>query len=299
MANISEDANPFVAANASETLNRYGRCAVPAQINGEGLEKTPYLNAIGMAKQDIKMPSGRTWSEPGVPYSGSTRGAIWQTTYGGSYIEVGGSPSSEFINLIHKTGSRITIAGDGSITISAAGDVVLTSDENLVEVFDGTKEGVYKAGYTIGVSGGKTVINSASGIDLVSGQDINILAGGAVNINAGNGVDIASSRVAITAKVDTLDLYAEGKLSIESLTVANVKSGESLNIQGKGISMKASGGNLAIDADEIHMNSGKSNDAPSANKSALKSPPPHVIDNEMPVTYSVGDIQADAIDDIG
>lgn len=299
MANIREDANPFTPANASEVLNKYGRTTVPAQLNGEGLERTPYLNAIGMARQGVQMPSGRTWSEPGVPYSGSTRGAVWQSTYGGSYIEVGGSPGSEFINVIHKTGARITIAGDGSVTISAAGDVVLTSDENLVEVFDGAKEGVYKAGYTIGVSGGRTVINSTAGIDLVSGQDINILAGGAINLNSGNGIDLASSRIAITAKVDTLDLYAEGKLSVESATTTNVMSAETINIQGKGIGLNGSGGNVSVHGDEVHLNSGESTSALPANKSALGAPPPYVVDTEMPVTYSTGDIQADAIDDTG
>jgi hypothetical protein len=297
--NIAEDANAFVRGGASEVLNTYGKSVLPAQMNGEGLENTPYMNAVGMARQNVEMPSGRTWSEPGIPFSGSTRGAVWQSTYGGSYVEIGGNPNSEFINIIHRSGARITIANDGSVTISAAGDIVLTSDENSVEVFDGAKEGVYKAGYTIGVSGGKTVINSTAGIDLISGQDINILAGGAINLNAGNGIDLSSSRIAISAKVDTLDLYAAGKLSIESVIGANVKSGKALNLKGKGINLSGKGGNIALSGDKIHLNSSGNDaeEATSANISSLKAPPAYVVDTAMPVTFSVGGISATDVDD--
>lgn len=296
--NVAEDANIFISEGNSSVVNNYGRTVLPAQMNGEGLESTPYMNAVGLARKDVQMPSGRTWSEPSVPVSGTTRGAVWQATYGGSYIEVGGG-ASEFVNIIHRTGARITIAPDGSVTISSAGDIVLTSDENSVEVFDGAKEGVYKAGYTIGVSGGKTVITSSAGIDLISGQDINILAGGAINLNAGNGIDLSSSRIAISAKVDTLDLYAAGKLSIESVVGANVKSGKALNLKGKGINLSGTGGNIALSGDQIHLNSpgNAAAQASSANISALGAPPAYVVDTEMPVTYSSGGISAVDIDE--
>ena len=312
--NIAEDANPFVRSGASEVMNTYGRTVLPSQMNGEGLESTPYMNAVGMARQGVQMPSGRVWNEPGVPFSGTTRGAVWQTTYGGSYVEVGGNPNSEFINIIHRSGARVTIASDGSVTISAAGDIVLTSDENSIEVFDGAKEGVYKAGYTIGVSGGKTVINSAAGIDFISGQDINILAGGAINLNAANGIDLSSTRIAMSAKVDTLDLYAAGKLSIQSIGETHINGGDATYLTGKSIDMKSAGaikidgssfsvagGDLvAMDAGEVHINSGRSTSATAAkaaNISALGSPPAYVVDTEMPVNYSSGSISATDIDD--
>lgn len=314
--NIAEDANPAVQPGVSEVINNYGRTTLPAQMNGEGLERTPYLNAVGMAKKDVVMPSGNTWSEPGVPFSGSTQSTMWQARYGGSYVEIGGGPNAEFINIIHQSGSRITIAQDGSITISSAGDIVLTSDDNSIEVFDGAKEGMYKAGYTIGVSGGKTVINSASSIDLISGQDINLLAGGAINLNSGNGIDLATSRIALTAKVDTIDLYAEGKLSIESLTEMHVKSGESLsvtsksadilsseemNIQGKGLGLSGGGSPIVVVGSTIDLNSpGKSvsvTEAKAANKSALGAPPAYAVDSQQSVTYSAGGISATDVDD--
>ncbi len=312
--NVAEDSNPFVRSGASDLLNTYGRTVLPSQMNGEGLENTPYMNAVGMARQGVTMPSGRVWDEPGVPFSGTTRGAVWQTTYGGSYVEVGGNPNSEFINIIHRSGARITIAQDGSVTISAAGDIVLTSDENSIEIFDGAKEGVYKAGYTIGVSGGKTVINSAAGIDLISGQDINILAGGAINLNAANGIDLSSTRIAMSAKVDTLDLYSAGKLSIHSVGQIHINGGDATFLTGKSIDVKSAGvikiegstfsvkgGDLvAMDAGEVYLNSGRSSSATAAkaaNISSLGSPPAYVVDTEMKVQYSSGGISAADVDD--
>lgn len=331
--NIAEDANPAVQSGISEVLNNYGRTVLPAQMNGEGLEKTPYLNAVGMARKGITMPSGNTWNEPSVPFSGSTQGTVWQARYGGSYVEIGGGPNAEFVNIIHQSGSRVTIAQDGSITISSSADIVLTSDENSIEVFDGAKEGVYKAGYSIAVSGGKTVINSTSSIDLISGQDINILAGGAINLNAGNGIDLSTTRIAMTAKVDTIDLYAEGKLSIESLTEMHIKSGEgmfmqnkamnvksaealkigskstdikssdAINIMGKGLGLSGSGSAVVLTGSTIDLNSpGKSvsaatpAEAKAANKTALKEPPPAMVDAQQTVTYSSGGISGIDVD---
>lgn len=331
--NISEDANAYVGSGASDVLNSYGRTTIPAQMNGEGLESTPYMNAVGMARTGVTMPSGRVWSEPGVPFSGSTRGAVWHATYGGSYIEVGGAQNSEFVNILHRSGSRITIAPDGSVTISSSGDIVLTSDENSVEVFDGAKEGVYRAGYAVSVSGGKTIINSASSIELVSGQDINLSAGGAINLNAGNGIDLSSTRIAISAKVDTLDLYSEGKLSMQSQTQGHLKFGEGLYagaksvhitssegtlVAGKALSLSGSdnvkvggskislkgGSAVAMNAGQIHLNSTTAADEPdapeaalSANISALGAPPAHTVDIELPVTYSAGGITAADVDE--
>lgn len=331
--NIAEDANASIVPGSSAVLNNYGRTGIPAQLNGEGLERTPYMNAAGMAKQDVVMPSGRTWSEPGAPYSGDTSGVLWQSKHGGSYIEIGGG-LSEFISIVHQSGARVTIANDGSITIRSGSDIAIVSDANSIDIADGSKEAKYGAGYQVNVSGGKTVITSSAGIDLVSGADINLLAGGAINLNAGNGIDISSTRLALSAKVDTLDLHAEGKLSITGMTDMHIKStelmslsntnmdlkiGESLKLQADEAHVKGStklvlngnkvslkGSTIAATASgEIHLNSTVAADDPdepgdtlAANISALTSPPPHVVDVDITIPYASGGITGADVDDV-
>ena len=318
--NVAADSNPFVSPHASDAVANYGKTSTPAQMNGEGLEHTPYATAVGMARSDITLPSGRKWDEPGVPVSASTQGSLWQTYHGGSYVELGGGINNEFINIIHKSGSRITIASDGSVTISGAGDVVLTSDGNSVEVFDGAKEAKYSAGYNIGVTGGKTTINSAGPIVIGSGQDITLAAGGKINLNASNGIDIAGARVAITARVDTLDLYSTGKMALESGSRGmHMTSAEGLNfhskkklhiladdkmvVQGKGLDLKGGGGNITAVGSKVYLNSpGFDGDdaeaAVAANKTSLGAAPAYTVDVTAPVSFSLGDIQAGDVDDV-
>jgi hypothetical protein len=120
----------------------------------------------------------------------------------------------------------------------------------------------------------------------------------------------------MTAKVDSIDLYAEGKLSIESLTEMHVKSGESLsvtskstdilsseemNIQGKGLGLSGGGSPIVVVGSTIDLNSpGKSvsvTEAKVANKSALGAPPAYAVDSQQSVTYSAGGISATDVDD--
>lgn len=295
---MSENANEYVANTSYTTYETFGVPVIPAQISGIGLEDTPYLNAIAMARE-VPLSEDVTWREPGVPYSGSTSGMVWRTNHAGSYIELGGG-GSEFINIIHKSGSRITIAGDGSVTISGAGDVVMTSDGNSVEMFDGTKTAQYGAGYTLSVSGGKTVISSNAGIDLVSGQDINIAAGGAINLNAGNGIDFASTRIAMTARVDTIDLYSAGKMSLQSEGTMNLLAADVINAKGEGMNLNGGGGNITATGSKIHLNSpGESGEPTPANQSGLGDAPPYMVDTQINISYSVGGIPANATDDVG
>lgn len=318
--NVAANINPYINPDSAEVVNRFGKTYTPAQANGEGLEYTPYLAAAGMAKQDITLPDGTVWSEPGVPVSASTDTVLIQRDYGGSYVEIGGGDGAEFINIIHRTGSRITIASDGSVTITGAGDIVLSSDGNSVDVFDGGKVAKYSAGYSVAVSGGKTTINSAGPIELISGQDITLAAGGKINLNAQNAVDIAGARVAVSARVDTLDLYSTGKMSLESASRGlNILSAEALNlkstkkmslssaekavIKAKGLGLDGSGEVVALVGSTIHLNSpgeeaGEVGEATPANKTALGAAPPLSIDVPKLKAYSYGNIQAGDLDDM-
>lgn len=249
--------NPYLAPS-QDVINNFGNPALPPQITGEDLEYTPAV-VQAATRRSVEFSSGYTSSEPSGPSSGHvTHTAVWHTRYGGSNITMSGkNTSDEYIDITHASGSRVTLDGNGNITIKAMGRVFVGSEGDIEETSEGFKLAHHAAGYALEVSGGKVQIISAGDVEISTGGNMTLNAGGKLTLNAGDAIDIAGSKIAATARVDAVDLVAAGKMalhsqakglsinSVEGMFVQagkklNVKSGEDMIVQSEGnLGMKA------------------------------------------------------------
>jgi hypothetical protein len=276
---------------------------LPSQMSGENIEETPILPADANRVEDTYTEETRgetpqTYREPGMPYAGSVKSTIWQSRYGGAYIEVAGKKDEpEFINIVHTSGTHITLDPSGSIIIKSFGDTHNITRGNMYESTKGEKVQINSGGYTIHVKDGTLDIRSEGNLNISSGADMNISAAGKLTMNIGDAMDVAAARIALTARVDSLDLVSNTKTRItaasemslrseasmrfltnsamdikaaSSITnqtggAYNVRSSEATNIQAGGqINLKA-GGNVNADGSNVFLNSGRAGNAPNAN----------------------------------
>ena len=250
-----EGQNPYLAPSQDVVMN-YGNPAMPPAVHGENFEFTPAL-VSSAARRSTTTSGGAVVDEPGVPPPGGKDTSVWETRYGGSSIVMSGkNTSDEFIHITHANGSRVTIDGNGNITIKAMGKLHLGSESNIEENADGAKVGVYPKGYSVEITDGKCNITSTGDMNLTSKSNLNINVGGSLAINVGESIDIAGARVAMTAKVDALDLLAAKKVVLESSGGSvGIKSSTPLYLQSSGAINIKSGGQVKVGGSQIHLNS--------------------------------------------
>ena len=300
-----EGENPYVAPSQDVVAN-YGNPAMPSAINGENYEFSPAL-AGSVARRSGTTSSGHTIDEPGIPPPGGKDTSVWETRYGGSHISMSGkNTSDEYINIIHANGSRVTIDGNGNVTIKAMGKLHLGSESNIEENADGAKIGMYPKGYTVDISDGKCNITSAGDMNFTTHANMNINVAGSLAVNVSDNIDITGARMALTAKADSLDFLAVNKIAIQS-------SGGSIGVSSKGalylqsageVNMKGAGA-VKLGGLPIHLNS--EDNAPADAVTAI---PASTISSELPEKKVVSDdssasmatppgISADMVDDTG
>ena len=93
-------------------------------------------------------------------------------------------------------------------------------------------------------------------MNLKSKSNLNIDVGGSLAINVGESIDIAGAKVAVTAKVDALDLLGAKKVALQSASGSvGIKSLNPLYLQSDGAINIKGGGQVKVGGSQIHMNS--------------------------------------------
>lgn len=239
--NASQFENPYLAPS-QDAVDNFGRPALPPQMTGEDIEQTPAL-VQAATRRTVQFSSGYSSTEPHGPSRGHvTNTSVWHTRYGGSNITMSGkNTSDEYIDISHASGSRVTLDGNGNITIKAMGMVYIGSEDIIKESSEGFKLAHHGAGYALEVTSGKVQIISAGDVEISSHANMTLNAGGRLILNAGDSIDMAGSRIAATARVDAIDLVAAGKMALHSQkTGLSINSTEGIFIQsGKKLSVKS------------------------------------------------------------
>jgi hypothetical protein len=303
--------------------------ALPPQMSGENIDETPILPAesnrisgLNYSSETIRNREHR-YTEPDLPYGGTVNSSVWHTRHGGAYIEVSGKRGiPEFINIVHTSGTHITLDPNGSIIIKSFGDTHNVTKGNSFETSSGEKVQVHGGGYTIHVKGGTMDIRSEGNMNFSCGADMSISAAGKLTMNVGDGLDLAAARIALNARVDTLDLVSNSKTRITSLSqldlrsagsmkvysesnidvksdgtlttqaegALNARAGDAMNLHSSGgqINLKSSG-NINADGSNIFLNSGAAAGAPAAAAaiSAIKAGVPPEIEKSVFTENSV------------
>jgi hypothetical protein len=252
----SELSNPYLAPS-QDVVQNFGNPALPPQISGEGLQFTPVALQSTMRIETSPTMTSYSVVEPSVPINPNpAQSSVWASRHGGVAITISGkSTATEFIDITHPSGTRITLDGNGNIAIKSLGKVFIGSENEIEEVSNGHKMSQHLGGYALVVEGGTCQILSAGNIDIVSGGNITLNAAGKLIANSGDTVDIAGSAVSVTSKVDGINVLSGTNISLESSSGnTNIKSAAELNIGGEAVSVSSSG-NLGLDGGTIGLSS--------------------------------------------
>jgi hypothetical protein len=247
-----EGVDPFTPLD-QDTYRNHARGPMPEMISGENIVNTP-LPVAHAARAEASYTSAtkgeKAYEEPEIPYSGTIKSQVWQTRYGGAFIELSGKEQQEeFINIVHSSGTHITIDTKGNVVIKSFGGHHQHSEGNSYDMVEGSKEAVYKSGYTIHVQGGTTDIRSEGNLNISTGGDLTIAAAGRVNINSGDALDIAGSKIAMNARADSFDVVSTGIMRISSAAAMHIKAEGDMFEQTNGSLHIKSGASTYIQSD--------------------------------------------------
>lgn len=296
----AEGINSFIA-EAHDIIDNFGNLALPPQLTGEDLHKTPILAVAASRKEATSRSGSYSIQEPSIPVGGNHRSSVWNTRYDGSYIELhaGQNKESEFINIVHSSGASVRLDQNGNVTIKSSGKVHIASDNDYEENIDGFSTNVSKSGYRISVTSGKIDIDSSGDMNFTSGGNINMQAAGDILMNAGESIDIAGARLAAHARVGNIDIVAADQLTLQSDGLIGVKTSSVVGVQANGIGLKAVG-NINVKGGKIYLNDAAGTPADVADAGATRAPNPPTkgfTDDAEPDT-SPTPISPDMMDDV-
>lgn len=227
-----DSANPYLNSS-SDAVRNYGNPPLPPQMTGEDIELTPVAVVSALSNPN----------DPGVPFNGNINSSVWQTRYGGTFIELSGKENTdEFLNIMHSSGSHISIDQHGSVIIRAFGDEARMIEGNSYEGIAGSKNIKATEGYSLEVSGGKCIIHSAGDLSITSGGDLSIGSGKKLTINGALAVDISGSRIALSSREDSIDLLSNNKVNITASVDISLKGSGDIKLGGSKIYLNDPGG---------------------------------------------------------
>lgn len=266
--------NQYLKPNI-DPIRKMGNPPIPPQMTGEDLEHTPILNNTGIdiASGGIT-PDKEGFAEPTTPTNGNPQDTtVWNASYSGSFMEINDSSDNGYINIVHHSGTGITIDNSGTIKIKSLGDDWKVSAGHSKEYVAGRKDIVVESGnYTVHAAGGDILMTALGDISINSHGDMNLSAAGKITMNAGTGIEAVGPKVGLYALSDNVELKApnmvliEGgeaiveKTAIKSTAVSGDMSaqiGGAYSVASESFSASG-GGNLGFDYGEIHLNGGES-----------------------------------------
>lgn len=286
-----EGRNEYLATS-QDSVNNYANPALPPAFHGENIEYTAALVQSATRREN----------EPGIPMPSGSSTSVWHNRYGGSSIELSGkNGTDESIHINHSSGSRVTLDGNGNITIKSIGGKLHISSENEIdEIATDAKNATYGS-YELTVTDGTCNIRSTGDMLLSSGGNMTFEAAGNMKINTGVALDVAASTIHLTAREDSVDIVAANKLALQSTggTASIIGKGGTYIQSDAGVNIKGSG-MIRLGGSAIHLNS--PGEPPADAITAIQAAVPAAIEksivSDIPKIPSTPPIDMSLVDDV-
>lgn len=270
---------------------------------------------LGITEESVDEPAPNI-NEP--PVQGSTephKNMVWKSRNSNSYLQIG--EDEEFILLSHESGSHIQIDSGGNIKIKSFGDAHYYSEGHHMEASNGSRVVHIEGQYTLESKNATIQVNG----DLnhtISG-DYNLNIGGKFGVTVGQGFELGAQRIGIEAVTEHVNLKAAEKIKAEAGDNISLKSGADMYFTSDGTMNQystgamflnteaqmhkssgsimynsagsnlylTSGGLIAGDGSEVHLNNGLSTAATAATKTP-ETPASLKLDKPIAQSVSVG-----------
>lgn len=188
-------------------------------------------------KRIEKIPLARTdqtWDEPEPAYGAAYPYNQVIETEAGHVIEIDSTPNAERLQIFHKAGTYIEIDVNGSMVRKVVGESYEIMDRNNF---------VYVKGAQCLTVEGKTSILVKDNAQIEVEGDLSVTGHGDTLVQSAGSMAVVAESAIITAK-NSLDIITEG----------------ALNLQGKSISVHATGGDINIKSNkDMNLQTGSSN----------------------------------------
>lgn len=274
--NLQLSGGPHAYSEVGETgINRYvkdstlayekfGQQALPPQLTGEFWEETPMIiqniarkagEAAGFIRKFIagEKPSvkARGYDEPEQQGGGTLDSSVWQTRYGGSYIEMNGTRGSESVVITHDRGSTVQLDSSGNIKLKSFGSLYEIAEDGHIYIHsDGALNLHAKHGdLNINCENGTTNLVVGGDMNHIVTGDYNLMVGGRIAMSAGGGLEAKGARISLMANAEHISLYSDHDIKIGAARKLSMHSEGNMHINTESDMHVLSAGNMHVSAE--------------------------------------------------
>lgn len=199
---------------------------------GQKLKNSPLGRRISQRKKNMKVAnSASTWDQPQIPYFAAYPYNHVRETESGHVVEYDDTPMAERICHMHTTGTFTEVDASGTQVNRIVGN-------------------------------GYTIIDRDGFVEIAGTCIISVAGDAAINVGGSLQLDVMN-KININANLSDMNVRCNN-FNINAVQSVNVMAGTSVNfLAGTGFSVSAgtgvdvlSGGMIAMDATQVHMNSG-------------------------------------------
>lgn len=150
---------------------------------------------LSSPEPDVMTASGDTIKGPTSGYAPKYPHNHVIHTDGNNVIEMDDTPGAERINIMHNTGTRVSVAPDGSLITTVQGTTYTISNSSVTIVANGPINLVSQS--KVGILSGDAVTIAGKTVTIVSKDDMLVTSGGNLNASAESAFNIGGESVSV------------------------------------------------------------------------------------------------------
>jgi hypothetical protein len=269
MSNISVEHTKVIDRTTADTGNQTPHEGATPSGRKQIYDRVPDGAPEGASKRSLKVinPNSGGDGAPGadgdIPFAVEQHG--WVSSYG-STVRIQGGAHNESIDIIHSSGTNITINPDGSIGIVAGPALGLGSTSGDVNLSAARSITITGADVVVASRGHLTLKSETAGITMEAPGGIVIESGeGSILTKAGNRIVMTSGADTSITATDafavttgaTASIQANSNFTVDAGQQSKIVAGEANEMHGKTFKIKGKGDSEISSTKKVTMKSGE------------------------------------------
>lgn len=203
----------------------------------EEIHKTIVYKKEASLDKDVEIAGGGTWEQSPVPYNSQYPFNHVMQTESGHVLEFDDTPNSERVHIYHKSGTFTEIDANGTQVNRIVGDGYTILERNGFVHVQGRLNVTVEGAHNILVKNGMNLdVNGVTNINVYN--DVNLNVSGSMNASVGSEFNLKADSIKLEA--NSIDMFSTG----------------SVHIQAAGETHMLSGGNINLEAPQVHAANG-------------------------------------------
>jgi GH24 family phage-related lysozyme (muramidase) len=217
---FSDPSGKYPLYYSEPDTNRLGR--------HEEIQKTVVYKKEASLDKGVEIAGGGTWDQSPVPYNAQYPFNHVMQSESGHVLEFDDTPNSERVHIYHKSGTFTEIDANGTQVNRIVGDGYTIIERNGFVHIQGTLNVTVEGAQNVLIKNGMNLdVYGTTNINVYN--DVNLNVSGSMNASIGSNFNVKAA--AIKLEADSIDMFSNGGVNIQAAGETNILSGGNINLE--------------------------------------------------------------------